>query len=508
MFTMTVARRWLTDAAVAAVLVAVLAGPAIAEPTKITFLHVNDIYEIAPKDGQGGLAELMTLLRSERASAADTVTTFGGDLISPSVLSSITKGKAMVDLMNALGVDVAVLGNHEFDFGPAVAAQRVGESKFPWLGANVLTPGGKVAVGARDVFTVRKGDLTIGFFGVLTPDTDIRSSPGEGIDFADVLETADAAVKKLTAAGADLVVALTHLPVDQDRDLAASVAGIHLVLGGHDHEPITFYEGGVLIHKSGRDAHFLGAIDLLTEWREVGGKKQLRVQPAWRMISTVGVKPDPEIKKMVDRYGALLEAELGVVIARTAVDLDTRRETVRGRESAFGNLVADVMKERVGAEVALLNGGAIRGDRTYGAGSALTRKDILAELPFGNVIVLLELAGVDLLAALENGVSGVGQDDGRFPQVAGMTFVYDPAAPGGSRIVEAAVEGDPIEDDRLYRVATNEYLAAGGDGYESLKNGDALIDPAAATLVATAVMDYLGAKKAISPKVEGRIRRK
>lgn len=508
MFAMTAVRHWLRGAAAAAFVATLLPVPAMAEPTRITILHINDVYEISPKDGIGGLAELMTLVRAERARNPDSITTFGGDLISPSVLSGVTKGRPMIELMNAIGVDVAVMGNHEFDFGPAVAARRIGESRFPWLGANVLGRDRKPAVGARDRITVERGEVTIGFFGVLTPDTETQSSPGRDIEFADVLETAGASVRRLRAAGADLVVALTHLAIDQDRDLAVSVAGIDVILGGHDHDPITFYEGGVLIHKSGHNAHFLGVIDLLVDRYDEGGKARLRVLPEWRMMSTAGVVPDPEIKVLVDRHEAALAAELNAVIGKAAVPLDTRRESVRTRETNFGNLVAETMRQAVGADVALINGGAIRGDRTYEPGTALTGKDILNELPFGNVTVLIELAGVDLLAALENGVSKVEEKEGRFPQVAGMAFVYDAQAPAGSRVVAVTIGGAPLEEDRIYRVATNEYLAAGGDGYEALANGELLIDAPAATLVATAVMDRIAAAKTVSPRVDGRIRRK
>ncbi|NQU57672.1 MAG: metallophosphoesterase, partial [Rhodospirillales bacterium] len=269
-------RRWLLALVAAIAMVAASMVTAGAVPTKVTFLHTNDVYEISPSGGQGGLAELMTLLRKERAAADHAITTFGGDLISPSVMSGLTKGTQMIDIMNAIGVDVAVPGNHEFDFGPEVAAKRMGDSKFPWLAANVSG-----AANMTDVHTVKAGDFTIGFFGLLAPETDVLSSPGMGIKFADVFETAEAAVKKLKAAGADVIVALTHLDIAVDRELA-SVRGINMILGGHDHDPITFYEGGVLIHKSGYDAHYLGAIDVSLEWYEKRGKKSLRVLPAWR----------------------------------------------------------------------------------------------------------------------------------------------------------------------------------------------------------------------------------
>ena len=489
-------------------LLLVLPLVAAAEPTKITFLHVNDVYEIAAKRGQGGFAELMTLLRQERAAAEISITTLGGDLISPSVMSGLTKGSQMVELMNAIGMDVAVPGNHEFDFGPDIARQRFGESDFPWLGTNVLGKDGKPAAGMTGLHTVQAGDFTVGFFGLLGPETAVLSSPGPDVAFASVTETAAAAVKELKEMGAEIIVALTHLDFATDVALAREVRGIHLILGGHDHEPITWYEGGVPLLKAGYDARYLGVVELSVEWVESRGKKKLQVIPAWRLLSTAGVAPDPEIKAIVDKLNAKLDVELDVAVGSTKVMLDTRRSSVRSGETNFGNLIADAMRAAVGAEVAITNGGGIRGDRTYEAGDTLTRKDVLTELPFGNVTVLIELSGADLLAALENGVSEVENKAGRFPQVSGLTFVYDPAAAKGSRIIEVVVGGKLLEPGRLYTVATNDYMQGGGDGYASLKKGKALIDASGAKLMATGVMDYIAAKDPVAPEIEGRIRTK
>ena len=222
-----------------------LAGitPTLAAPASITLLHSNDVYQIAPVKGQGGFAPFMTLLRAERARNANTITTFGGDLLSPSILSGLSKGAQMIELTNALGVEVAVLGNHEFDFGPAVAEERVRASRYPWLGSNVLTPGGEPAVGTVDLWLKEVDGYRIGFFGLLTPETATLSQPGPNIRFAPPLAIAEAAVKRLEEMGADLVVALTHQDLADDRALAANVDGIDIVLGGHDHDPITDLRG-------------------------------------------------------------------------------------------------------------------------------------------------------------------------------------------------------------------------------------------------------------------------
>jgi len=495
---------WTTVAA----LLLVLPLAALAEPTKITFLHTNDVYEISPKRGQGGFAELMTLLRAERAAAQHSITTFGGDLISPSVMSGLTKGTQMIELMNAVGTDVAVPGNHEFDFGPEVASRRIGEAKFPWLGTNVLGRDGKPAAGMTDVHTVKAGDFTVGFFGLLAPETDTLSSPGDDIRFASVAETAAASVKKLQEMGADVIVALTHLDMATDIRLAREVEGIHAILGGHDHDPIVWRAGSVPILKAGYDAHHLGALDLSVEWVESRGKKKLQVVPAWRLTSTAGVAADPAIKAIVDKHNAKLDEDLNVPVGETKVMLDSQRASVRTAETNMGNLIADAMRAGVKADIAITNGGGIRGDRTYDAGTVLTRKDVLTELPFGNVTVLLDMTGADVLAALENGVSQVEEKAGRFPQVSGLAFTYDPKAAAGSRVVNVTVGGKALDKAKTYKVATNDYMAGGGDGYAAMKNAKVVIDASGATLMATTVMNHIAANAPVAPKVEGRIKAK
>jgi 5'-nucleotidase/UDP-sugar diphosphatase len=490
-----------------AMLAVVWIGPVRAEPVTITFLHTNDVYEIAPVNGRGGFAQLATLLEEERARSEHTVTTFGGDLISPSVLSGLTQGAQMIELMNLLSTDVAVLGNHEFDFGPEVAAARIQESEFPWLGTNVTGPDGEPAVGTVDLLMIEVGGYKIGLFGLLTPETDVLASPGPDIIFAPPIETAQTAVAQLREQGADLIVALTHLNLSDDQELARNVEGIELILGGHDHNPITITEGDTLIVKAGYDAHYLAAVDLTIDRIVRRDQEVVEAIPSWRYLSTAGVAPNPDVQDVVDRYEQVLDEELGVAVGTTIVDLDSRRDTVRTTESNFANLIADAVREAVGADVAIANGGGIRGDRTYDAGTVLTRRDILTELPFGNVTVLIELSGADLREALENGVSQVEDKAGRFPQVSGLTFTYDAAAPPGSRIVEVEVAGEPLDPSRIYTIATNDYVFGGGDGYEALSRGKALIDASAATLMASMVMDYVAAKGEVAPAVEGRITR-
>jgi 2',3'-cyclic-nucleotide 2'-phosphodiesterase (5'-nucleotidase family) len=480
---------------------------ALAQPVKVTFLHTNDVYEISPLRGRGGLAELAGAIKREKASAAHAVVTFGGDLISPSLMSGLTKGAQMIDVLNAIGIDFAVLGNHEFDFGDEVLRARMSESKFPWLATNVTQADGKifhngVATAIRDY-----GGIKVGFFGITTPETSVLASPGKETRFAGHVETAERSVKALRDQGAEVIVALTHLNIAEDREIARRVKGISLILGGHDHEPLTVYENDALIHKSGSDAAWLGVVELtVTRRPQQSGAPRIDVVPGWKMVPVVGgVGADPEIAALVKTHNDKLDSELNVAIGTAGAALVSKRDLVRTEETSIGNLFCDAIRETLGADIGLTNGGNIRGDKVYEPGTTLTRRDILTELPFGNRTVLLELKGADLREALENAVSRVEEKQGRFMQVSGLTLVYDPKAERGRRVVEIKVGGAPLDPARVYKVATNEYVAAGGDGFEALKRGRSLIDESAAKLMASQVIDYVAAKGTVAPKVEGRI---
>lgn len=476
-----------------------------AQNGRVTLLHLNDLQEVAVVRGKGGIAPLMTLLKQERARNPAAITTLGGDFLSPSVLSGLTRGAHMVALLNAAGVDVAAFGNHEFDFGPDVAQTRRGESNFPWLAANVqdAVTGAPFAV---NTWTKAVGELTVGFFGLLTPDTAVLSSPGETVRFLPVVPAAAAAVKRLREQGANVVIALTHQTIAEDRAMVREVKGIDLVLGGHDHDPMMVFENNVPILKTGSDFNYLAAIDLaVTTTTGQRGPVTTVAPVGWRTASTAGVPPAPEMAALVKGYTDRLDREMGAVIGRTETELDSRRPAVRGGEAAIGNFVADALRAHHKADIGLFNGGGIRAETLRPAGSALTRADILAEFPFSNSAVLVEIKGSDLMTALENGVSQVEDLSGRFPQVSGMAFTFDPKRPAGRRVVAASVGGKPLDPAAIYRLATADFLLKGGDGYTTLANGWIIVDPTSARLVTTIIMDQMEAAKTIAPKVEGRI---
>ena len=502
---------FLTAAVTATLLVSALmvsALPAWAQSGRITLLSINDVYEIAPKNGKGGFAPLMTLLEEQRAMTDHSVTTVNGDFLSPSLLSGLLKGAQMIDFFNLVGVDYVSFGNHEFDFGPDVAAERIAESDFTWLGTNVLDREGAAFGGSVLTATRQMGEIKVGFLGLLTEETEVLSSPGEGIVIRPPLEAAAGAAEALKAQGAHVIVALTHMTLADDIALARAVPDISVILGGHEHTPITYMERGTVIQKAGSDAHYLAVTHLDVAMVEGRKGPELQVIPSWQLISTAGVAPHTGVAELAARYETKLDEELGEVVGTASVALDSRRSVVRSEESNFGNLIADAMRLAVGADVGLTNGGGIRGDTLYEAGHSLTRRDILSELPFGNLTVKLSLTGAQLRQALENGVSQVEEGAGRFPQISGMRFVYDPSRPAGERVVSVTVGGAPLDENRRYSLATNDYIAAGGDGYGVLADAQPLIDASGAVLMATTVMNHIAAQGSVAPQPEGRIERR
>jgi 2',3'-cyclic-nucleotide 2'-phosphodiesterase (5'-nucleotidase family) len=227
--------------------------------------------------------------------------------------------------------------------------------------------------------------------------------------------------------------------------------------------------------------------------------------PAFDIIDTAAIEPDAEIAAVVQGYLDQLDEELGIEIGVTTTALDSRRASVRSQETAIGNLIADAMRAAVDADIGITNGGGIRADREYAAGAALTRGDILAELPFGNKTVKLEVTGQQVLDALENGFSQVEQGAGRFPQVSGLTVTVDLTRPAGERVVSANVGDAPLDPAATYTLATNDFMAGGGDGYVAFVGAPNLIDAVDAQLMASQVIDYVAEMGTVSPAVEGRI---
>ncbi len=480
------------------------ATPALAGSVNITFLLTNDIYNLENDSGRGGFARLNAVIKAERAKGGNVVYAHGGDLISPSLLSGLDQGKHTIVLTNIAPPDIFTPGNHEYDFGEEVFRERMSEARFPVFAANLRDKSGQPLPGIKDTEIRDIGGLKVGFVGLTEDDSPAISSPGSNLVFSPTGATAVARAKDLKAQGADLIVAVIH--AERDVDLKLYDSGLFdLVLSGHDHDLSLLYNGRTVLAESMTEANYVTAIDVKADVSEKDGKRRVTWWPDFRVIDTLDVTPDPETQAKIDGYKKELDADLNVVIGTSTEPLDSRKALVRTQETAIGNLIADALRAQTQSDIAIINGGGIRGNKQYPAEVRLTRRDVLTELPFGNRAVKLAVTGDMIRAALENGVSDVANAAGRFPQVSGLTFTADLAKPPGQRVSVVMIAGKPLDPAAKYTLATNDYMAGGGDGYTALEAGTALLGARDGKLMANEVMAWITAQKTVAPRVEGRI---
>jgi 2',3'-cyclic-nucleotide 2'-phosphodiesterase (5'-nucleotidase family) len=484
------------------------AGPACAETTKVTFLLVNDIYQMSAQvmpDGRtrGGFARLAAVVKAERQKGGHVIVAHAGDMISPSLMSGLDRGAHTIALSNLVGLDIFVPGNHEFDFGKAVFLQRMREAKFPLYAANLRGPDGQPLAGIKDRGIVSFDGVRIGLTGA-TYDDSARASTPEDLQFLPTIASAKTQAETLRREGADFVAAVVHADRAQDYELFGTRT-VDLILSGHDHDLFVNYDGRNAMVESSYDAHYLVAIDVAIDIAVRNGVRATTWWPQFRVIDTATVTPDPAVAAAVLPYEKELTREMDVALGTTAVELDSRNATVRTREAAIGNLFADAMRSSLKADAAVTNGGGIRAGKVYNAGSAITRRDILAELPFNNRLVEIEINGADLRRALENGLTQLPAAGGRFPQVSGLAMEVDLKRPAGDRIVAINVGGAPLDDARIYRVAINDFLARGGDGYVWFRDAKHVLPESDSPLLANAVMAYVRDLGTVRSAVEGRI---
>ncbi len=489
-----------------------LSEAAYAQTAKVTFLLVNDIYlmgEQTMPDGQrrGGFARLAAVVNAERvkarAAGGHVILAHAGDTLSPSLMSGLDRGAHIIALTNMIPPDIFVPGNHEFDFGKQVFFERMAEAKFPLYSANLRGPDGKPLPNFRDRLIVTLSGVRIGLTGATYDETPRASSP-EDLRFLPTVATAKEQADLLRKEGADFVVAVVHADRKQDYDLLASRA-IDLILTGHDHDLFVNYDGRNAMVESGHDAHYVTAIDVTMTVKQQDGQRVTVWWPQFRVIDTATVTPDPAVAAAVATFEAELSREMDVTLAPTAVELDSRNASVRTGEAAIGNLIADAMRLAGKADVAIMNGGGIRAGKLYPAGTPLTRRDVLAELPFNNRAVTFQLSGALLRRAIEHGLSQLPNAGGRFPQVSGMTVEVTLSRPPGSRVTAIRVGGAPLNDKRVYTVATNDFLARGGDGFAMFADAKRLLADADAPLLANEVMVHIRRLGTVKTGVEGRI---
>src|SRR5262249_18992903 len=356
------------------------AGAAPDATARITFVLLNDIYLMADElmpDGQrrGGFARLAAVVKAERAKASATsghvIFAHGGDTLSPSLMSGIDHGAHIMTLTNLIPPDIFLPGNHEFDFGKDPFLQRMADAKFPLYAANLRNSDGQPLPNFKDRSIVTVDGVRIGLTGATYDDSVRASDPGD-LRFLPTVATLNEQAAALRREGADFVVAVAHVTREQGYQIFRGRA-VDLLLTGHTHDLFIESSGRHAIVESSYDAQVGPRIDLRIEGRGGRGPGRVRWVPEFRVNGPGVGAPDPEVAAIVAKFEDELNKRLDAPIGTTAVELDSRAATVRTREAAIGNLIADAMRWSAQTEGAVTNGGGIRGDKSCPPGQTMNR---------------------------------------------------------------------------------------------------------------------------------------
>jgi len=465
----------------------------------------------------GGIACLAWLagrLRKEKP----TLFLAAGDMIQGNNWANLSQGKSVIEVMNEINFDAMIVGNHEFDFGQKVLRERIEEAKFPVLCANVeldsQTPWKPELLPLRPYVLKELNGIKIAIIGITTEEMPMVTHPKNvtGLKFLSQAETAEKYVKELRNK-VDLIVVLSHIGFHRDMVLAEKVKGIDIIVGGHSHTKVEqpALVGKTVIVQAWEHAKVLGVLDIKVTDGKMTGVKGKLVD-----IKQTRLNKDDAVASIVDKYSKKVDALLQEVIGETGTDLDGKN--VRRDETNFGNLVADIIRQTSGAQTAIINGGSIRTSIKKGA---IKADDIYTALPFDNYIIAFTLTGKQIRETLENAISSIKEGGGRFPQVSGITFSYIYSEDNSPKIKDIFIAGMPLEPDKYYTVGTNDFLAAGGDGYRFFREaintsedysvtggaikGKGIIYNNPGRWLRDIVIDYIRSRKKISPATEGRI---
>ncbi|RIE17406.1 bifunctional metallophosphatase/5'-nucleotidase, partial [Candidatus Cryosericum septentrionale] len=477
----------------------------------VVILHTNDFHgNLVPaidanKNSVAGAAREATIINSVRSTFGKdhVLLVDAGDAIQGATVANLFQGKNVIEVYNAMGYNVATLGNHEWDYGQQVLKDRIAEAKFDYVNANVTG----VNLGWKSNVIKNVAGINIGLFGVITSDLPIivATSSLTGVGVADPITTAQNQIVDLKGQGAQYIVALSHCGYDNggaplDPAIAAGAPGINLIIGGHSHTVLKteVMVGKTMITQTGTAGAYVG--------KEVIGfttyqGKVIRQNVSYELVPTVtSVPEDPAIKAIVDGYNNQLKGKLSVVVGKALVALDGERADVRTKETNLGNYVTDWMRISTGADIAFEDGGSIRvsvpaGDVTVGS--------VYSVLPFDNFLEVLEIKGSTLKAALENSVSAYPAQAGAFAQVSGFSFTFDPSKPVGSRVVSITKDGKSMDMDATYKLCVQDYTALGGDGYAMLVGSKVVYK--SSEWMRDGLVAYITAHPEINPTVEGRI---
>ncbi|WP_018247619.1 5'-nucleotidase C-terminal domain-containing protein [Orenia marismortui] len=429
--------------------------------------HTNDIHGRVEEGSYAGmgLAKLKTKidqLKEER----EVLVLDAGDTIHGQTIVQLSEGESMIEIMNAMGYQAMAAGNHDFNYGQERLLELDELADFPILAANIYKDNEERLLKAYRIKEVAGNK--VGIFGLSTPETTYKTHPDnvKGLEFRNPIEEAKIMVNQLQTDGCSIIIALTHLGVDESSEytsemVAEQTQGIDLIVDGHSHTELT--EGKLvnetLIVQAKEYDKNLGIVDIRIDQ---DGKLDIRAS-LFTKEDAANLEGDTTILDIIDQINAENDEILSEIVGSTEVVLEGARDHVRTSETNLGNLITDAMLKETGADIAITNGGGIRDSIDTGK---ITLGEVITVLPFGNYVVVKELSGADIKAALEHGLSSYPDTLGAFPHIAGMKVKFNPSQKAGDRVVEVTINGRTLDETKTYQVATNDFMAAGGDDYK------------------------------------------
>lgn len=462
-------------------------GSLPAQTDTVTILHLNDTHSqlapLGPRDALlegtvGGVARAATVIGMTRMETPGALVLHAGDVSIGDLLYTRYFAVAELQLLLALGVDAMTAGNHEFDLGPGYFEQMLDTAfaagSFPVLSANAVLEDPAVAGLKRHIqpYTVKTvGSVKVGIFGLTTTSTNVLSQPAPAFFDTSIAQTAAAMVDTLTAQGCRLIICLSHLGSAEDVRLAGSVAGMHVIIGGHDH--YAFTEPRTVTDPAGSVTRILQA----ESFYKAMGRIRFTVDGTAAQFLDYEYVPldqnipeEPATKAVVDEliagiealYGPMFTQQVGVV----AADLEEVADSLMipgPRDTPIGNLVTDAYRLAFQTDIAIQAGGSTAHPLYHGP---ITAADVFrvvgygfnADNGLGYHMATFRMTGATLMAGLEYGLSGIELDDEFLLQVSGMSYIYDVDNPAFQRLIEVKVAGQPIDPSGTYTVAANEFV--------------------------------------------------
>lgn len=475
---------------------------------EITLFHTNDSHGRVKKDNKViGLDLISTIKKNTEAS----LLLDAGDTFHGLPFATLKKGEDIVSLMKLAGYDVMTPGNHDFNYGyerllelTDIASE--GYNGFEVISSNVVKEN-KPLLNSNVIKEVN--GVKIGIFGLSTPETAYKTNPNNviGLNFEDPVESARKQVKELREKGADVIVALSHIGLDTSSKVvstmvAEQVDGVDVIIDGHSHSTLKegiITENGTLIASTGEYENNLGKVVLTID----KDSKNI-VKKTASLISkaeTIGIQSDEAVINKIKEIDKEQGEVLSKVVGSSKVYLQGGREFSRTQETNLGNLITDAMLNETGAEIAITNGGGIRDSIDEGE---ITKGEIVKVLPFGNYIVTKSIKGSQIKEILEHGIKEYPETAGHFPHISGINFVFDETKESGNRIIGITINGKPIEMDKSYVVATNDFMAVGGDEYPNFINAPTINEYRS---LEEALESYITKIGVVNYFIEGRIKR-